>query len=106
MPRHSLEQSISALASEFAHAIAKTIRDASLGELTGYVSNGVATRGRKKARTPRLGWPKCPVCGKNAWPRGKGYCFEHSKAAAGKAAKSTRGKRRGKAAKARAAATA
>lgn len=91
MARYTLERSINALASDFARAVAKAIRDASLGELTGFVADGArGGRAGKKVRTPRPGWPKCPVCGKNAWPRGKGYCFEHSKAGGGKAAKTSR----------------
>ncbi len=101
MAKHTLEQSISSLASDFARAVAQAIRDSSIGELTGFAGNGArAGRPGKKVRTPRLGWPKCPVCGQNAWPRGKGYCFEHAKAG-GKTAKAAPKKRPGRPAKAK-----
>ncbi|MBI2894921.1 MAG: hypothetical protein HYY06_15300 [Deltaproteobacteria bacterium] len=102
MAKYTLEQSISALAGDFAREVAKAIRDASLGELTGFVANGArAGRPGKKVRTPRLGWPKCPACGKNAWPRGKGYCFEHAKAGGARSSKTASKKRLGRPAKAK-----
>lgn len=69
--------------------------DARLDKRLAELLIGQSERNRKAGRTPRLGWPKCPVCGKNAWPRGKGYCFEH----AGRAGKGIRVKASGKAAK-------
>ncbi len=89
----SLEVVIAKLAQDFAQNLLRAVRGASLADVAAMSGGrGVQPRG-KKVRTPRLGWPKCPVCGKNAYPRGKGYCFEHSEAgkakakAAGKAAK-------------------
>jgi hypothetical protein len=75
-----LEGAIAQLAEQFARDVVQALRTASLADVSDYSTNGRrGARVAKKTRTPRLGWPKCPVCGKNAWPRGKGYCFEHSK---------------------------
>src|SRR5687768_17222710 len=90
-----LEGAIAKLAEQFARDVVRALRTASLAD----VASLTETQGRRtatkagKTRTPRLGWPKCPVCGKNAWPRGKGYCFEHSKGATASASKRKAGRR-------------
>jgi hypothetical protein len=83
----NLNATIEALASEFARNILQALRGASLSDLTEIGSGPSPSRrlpapkAGKKGRTPRLGWPKCKTCGKNAHPRGKGYCWEHALAA-------------------------
>ena len=80
----NLNASIQALATDFARAVLSALRGASLSdlvELTSGKAPRAAGRGKAKGRTPRPGWPKCQTCGKNAHPRGKGYCWEHALAA-------------------------
>jgi hypothetical protein len=99
MAKPKLNDTVASLAADFALAVLRAIRDASLGELTDFAGGGRAKPAGKKVRTPHPGWPKCPVCGKNAYPRGKGYCFEHAKTADAKAAPAKAKARRKAAAK-------
>ena len=80
----NLNASIQALADDFAKAVLTALRGANLSDLVELTSGKAprsAGRSRAKGRTPRPGWPKCKTCGKNAHPRGKGYCWEHAVAA-------------------------
>jgi hypothetical protein len=87
----NLTRTIESLAADFARNVLAALRDASLSDLAGVGGAGAPARksarvtvartrraGRGKARP---GWPKCKTCGKNAHPRGKGYCWEHALAA-------------------------
>jgi len=97
----NLNDKIERLAADFAQTLMTALRGASLSELMELANTGKATRRVTKTRQ----WPKCPVCGKNAWPWGKGYCHEHAKAggAKSKAAAGAKPAKRTKRAKAKAA---
>ena len=104
--KSSLSNRIAALAADFARNVISSLKNASISDVYGVVGGAPkGTRTAKRTRQPHPGWPKCPVCGKNAWPRGKGYCHEHSKAgkakAAGKAKPARKAKRARKAAPAK-----
>jgi len=80
----NLSATIEALAAEFAREVLQALRGASLSDISNLGAGGKAARGKaagRRGRTPRPGWPKCKTCGKNAHPRGKGYCWEHALAA-------------------------
>jgi len=78
----NLNDQIEKLAADFARGVIATLRGASLTELLDLPARGA---GKRRASGTRK-WPKCPTCGANAWPWGKGYCFEHAKATGRKAA--------------------
>lgn len=90
----NLNEKIAALAADFANNVIASLRGASLSELLD-VTSGAKLPSSKKGRgwTTRK-WPKCPECGNNAWPWGKGYCFDHAKASA--RAKTAKGKKAAK----------
>lgn len=84
----NLNATIEALAADFARGVLGALRGASLSDivdLTGGGKSAPARTARKaqkgKKGSLRPGWPKCKTCGKNAHPRGKGYCWEHALAA-------------------------
>lgn len=83
----NLSATIEALAAEFARGVMAALRGASLSDLSEVTSGGggrpravraIAARAGRRGRTARPGWPKCQTCGKNAHPRGKGYCWQHA----------------------------
>lgn len=82
----NLTSTIEALAQEFARGVMSALRGASLTDIVELTSGSSPRKaGRPPAKgkkgTLRPGWPKCKTCGKNAHPRGKGYCWEHALAA-------------------------
>ena len=77
-----LNDKIERLAADFAKSLMVAVRSASLAELMDLPATGKTTA-KRSGKTRQ--WPKCPVCGKNAWPWGKGYCHEHAKAGGAKA---------------------
>lgn len=100
MPKTSLEMTIDKVASDFASEIIAAVKTATLQELLSLQGRSLrgkpgpkpgsrkkAGRGRaataivKKTRKKRVvkNYPKCayPKCGKNRFPRGKGFCGDH-----------------------------
>jgi hypothetical protein len=79
-----MNETIEKLATDFATSVVAALRGASLSDLMDLPAVGKPAKRLSKAQT--RAWPKCPVCRKNAWPWGKGYCFDHAKASGRKAA--------------------
>ena len=90
----NLNDKIASLANDFANNIIASLRGASLSELLDLSGGAKLSTGKKGRGWATRKWPKCPVCSKNAWPWGKGYCFDHAKASA--RAKTAKGKKAAK----------
>jgi len=87
-PAATLESQVNRLTTDFATALLTAFRE-HFTRLVNGSSTEAATVAQVRTPAKRRGrvWPKCPVCGKNAYPRGKGYCFKHAKKAKAKRAR-------------------